>query len=124
MSTHISIHPSYDKPGKFGMGIEDTDPTTVTLEYADSDYGQRTEVTLFIGKLSAEALRSAATSLAATSDKLFEVARERSDMKMCMGWEVHASHNFVPEYGDDNMECSLCAVRPYNDDARLPCEGV
>jgi hypothetical protein len=34
---------------------------------------------------------------------------------------AHRSHHWAPEYGDDNIECIDCAVRPYNESARNPC---
>jgi len=35
--------------------------------------------------------------------------------------DASTTHDWVPEYGDDNIECAECAVRPYNHDARIDC---
>ncbi len=35
--------------------------------------------------------------------------------------DADGSHFWMPEYGDDNIECANCAVRPYNEDAKIPC---
>jgi hypothetical protein len=124
MNTHLSIHPSSTKPGEFWIEVNDDEPQTIMFVYQDDDYAGRSEITLFAHNLSAEALQSAASSLAAASDKLFEMARGRTGLVTYMGWSVHPTHHFVPEHDDDNVECTFCGVRPYNDDARLACKGM
>jgi len=39
--------------------------------------------------------------------------------RMVFGWETHPTHAWAP--ADDIIECADCCVRPYNDEAKLPC---
>ncbi len=121
MNNHLSVHPSRENPGTIKVEVSDEAPETLTFEYRDSDLWNGVEVTVFTGRLSAGALQDAASAFARVSDQLFNLSRERMGLTVYMGWDVHPSHHFAPVYGDDNVECTQCAVRPYNDDAKLPC---